>query len=173
MRHQIQRQVLKILGCLFLSALAAHGQGGLFQSELKPVRATLKASQKEAAPGDSFDLVVQIRMTRNFHIYGGNDTNSPNIPTTVNLTLPKGLTPAGEWTNAPTAVKSKDGPLIYTNAVAFHHMVNVSPNAPHQALNISVALRYQACDDNECFPPETLTLETPITIVDRTNSTHP
>lgn len=168
MRHQIQRQVLKILGCLFLSALAAHGQGGLFQSELKPVRATIKASQNEAAPGDSFDVVVQVRMSRNFHIYAGNDTNSPNIPTTVNLTLPNGLKPTGEWTNSPAAVQSKDGPLIYTNAVAFHRMVKVSADAPRQTINLSVALRYQACDDNECFPPETLTLETPITIVDKT-----
>jgi DsbC/DsbD-like thiol-disulfide interchange protein len=134
-----------------------------------PVHATMKLSRKEAAPGDALSLVVQVRIDKGYHLYSATGANSPFIPTTVELTLPKGVEAAGDWT-PPKPFASKDGTMIYTNLVTFRRALKVKADAPAKTLTISGELHFQACDEKTCFPPNTLELEATVQVAGKTNT---
>jgi DsbC/DsbD-like thiol-disulfide interchange protein len=157
-------------GAVFLSLCAtALAQDSHFLStDAEPVRAYIKLSKKEAAPGDNFDVTVQVRIAKGYHIYGAGSTNAPFIVTSLDLPLPKGIQAAGDWI-APKPVRAKDGAMIYTNLIQFQRALKVKSDAPVKPLTLSVELHFQACDEKMCYPPNSLALETSL-LVKTTNN---
>ncbi len=145
--------------------IAANAQApSLLTDNSEPVRASMRISKATAAPGDSFEVTVQARIAKGYHVYGSGGSNAPFVVTSVEMTLPKGLQSEGDWT-VPKPVRAPDGAMIYTNSVQFRQTLKVKPDAPIKTLNLTADLHYQACNDKECFPPTSLELESALTIL--------
>jgi protocatechuate 3,4-dioxygenase beta subunit len=129
----------------------------------EPVTAAIKLSADKVARGDRFEAQVRIRVFSGFHIYGMNTNVAPFIPTTLTLTLPNGIQEAGEW-SGPAPAAAKDGAPLYRDTLEFKRSLRVLSIAPERKLSIGAELRYQARNDQICFPPKSIVLQAPVTV---------
>ena len=138
----------------------------------EPVKAGMGASRSELAAGDSFELAVEIRIAGGYHIYAATPTNAPFIPASLELTLPPGIRTDGDWVR-PKATLARDGAMIYADSVWFRRSLRVQPDALIGKFAINTKLKYQACNDELCFPPATIGLETALTVAGATTKEQP
>jgi DsbC/DsbD-like thiol-disulfide interchange protein len=116
------------------------------------------------APGERFALSVRIVPNPGIHVYAPG--NPDNIPVSVSLTPPPGL--AADPAKFPKAEDFFFGPLAETLKVYTKPFVVTVPMrvdagvARAHDVALSGAVRYQACDDRVCFPPQSAPFETRI-----------
>jgi hypothetical protein len=131
-------------------------------SSSKPVTAKMRANAKVVARGGALQLTVRLRVAGGHHILPMK-TPEPFIPTTLKLAPPDGLETGGDWLT-PEPQTAADGARIYTVAVEFRRTLKVRPDAPVGTVTAAVELRYQACTDELCWPPESIPLSTTLTV---------
>ena len=132
-------------------------------TQSEPIKARFKISQDEIKPGGSFEVAVQVLIAGGYHIYGKTAACSPFTSTTLKLKLPKGIEAEDDWIK-PAGAHAKDGAIIYTNAVLFRRKLKVLPDAPAERLPLSAELQYQACNEESCFPPQSVTMEATLNV---------
>jgi len=121
------------------------------------------APAKPVAAGERFALSVRIVPNPGIHVYAPG--NPENIPVSVTVTPLAGLT-----ADAPKFPKAEDfffGPTaenlkVYTKPFVVTVSMKVeSAAAGTSAREVAVAgaVRYQACDDRVCFPPQSAPFE--------------
>jgi DsbC/DsbD-like thiol-disulfide interchange protein len=113
--------------------------------------------------GESFELLVRLRIAGEHHINPLNEAEKPFIPTTLKLTLPEGIESVGDWT-APEPGKARSGAKIYTDSVLFRRRLKILENAKQGTLSLKGELEYQACTSELCWPPKTISLLTTIVV---------
>ncbi len=112
---------------------------------------------------------LNFRVGHNFHINSNTPKSEFLIPTTLRMDLPTDIVlgkiayPAGQDVSFPF---SPDEALsVYTGdftiAVAVHPMHSVVPGK----YIMHGVLRYQACDNAQCFPPKTLPVSFDVKVV--------
>jgi len=136
-------------------------------SSAEPVTAAMKTDQPTARPGDTFDVMVCVRIAGGHHIYSTNAVAGPFTPTTLNLVVPAGLEPVGGWI-VPSPATTKTGQRVYTDSLLFRRSLKVRLNTPPGVLSIKGELRYQACTEELCWPPGNIGVSASVAVVSTT-----
>jgi hypothetical protein len=119
-------------------------------------------------PGETANAQIWLRIDPGFHVQANPAGNSQVIPTTLtNIAAPPGVVagapvyPKGE----PYRLKGTTTDLsVYKGAVAIQVPMTVEESATALKRVAKGKLRYQACDDQICFFPQTVEIEIPVEI---------
>ena len=133
----------------------------------KPVAAGAAVSPSRLmAPGTAI-LLIRIRTAAGWHIYAVDKPSGTAQPTMLELSLPKGVEPDGDWVLPDAAVGelAADGKAIYEGNFSFRRRLKVTETAQPGELEVACEIRYQACDPFSCRPPETLRVEAVVEVV--------
>lgn len=105
---------------------------------------------------EQYSVRVQFKIKKGWHIYD-DIGDGFEIPTSLQLKLPKGVTVSGDW-KRPLSLELGDGSLktVYEGKASFSRTVVVDASAADQ--QIGVIVRFQACNDSVCNRPQKKTL---------------
>ena len=151
---------------LLVSPLAAISQTPSANDIVAP---TAFASNEPVARGMAIQVAVVLKIRPGFHINAREVTYEYLIPTDLRINVPAGfkfesvIYPKGTIKTFPF---SKDKGLnVYTDTVILRLPLTVLKDAPLGPQHIAMKLRYQACNDEACFPPKTRDVEVTLTVV--------
>jgi DsbC/DsbD-like thiol-disulfide interchange protein len=111
----------------------------------------------QARPGDVVTLAVRFRTLRGWHFFAVGDAGrtGPILPTTLELDLPLGLSPEGDWELPEPEVY--DGPTGraqgYDGDVTFRRLLRIAQGQSLGIITLPLTVTYQACDDSICIRP--------------------
>jgi hypothetical protein len=127
---------------------------------------TTSASTAVVHPRDHVTLTVDVDLRPGVHVYAPGVENY--IP--ISWTLEKSSTYQANNVDMPVPrnlhldVIDETVP-VYEGHFQLSRNLTIGPRHVHKgALNITGALRYQACDDRMCYKPETLPLQWTLTV---------
>src|SRR5207248_7082510 len=148
--------------------------------QTKHLQLSLSGAETAVRPGQRISLAVQIELPRRMHVYAPGVTGY--LP--VSLTFKPSTAFRAEAVSYPPAKSLKleaihETALVYDRKFRLVDTITLA-NAPEidsqldndRNLIIQAELRYQACDDRECFLPETVPLQWRIHVLpfDRTRA---
>jgi hypothetical protein len=119
-------------------------------------------STVHVTPGKSTPVVFHFHVTSGYHINSNKPTTPELIPTVVHFSLPGELVvgrvqyPAGQLTSFPFDPTQKLS--VYSGDVLIKAMVLSTGDAGTGTYTVHGDLKYQACDNNACYPPKKLPL---------------
>jgi len=151
--------------------------------QAKHLTVTLPGIDTPLRPGQRITLAVDIALPPRMHVYAPGVAGY--IP--IRLSLPESRGFRAEPVSYPKARKRRleaihETALVYERSVrlietvTLAHAPEIEPLLdPDRRLKIEGELRYQACDDRECFLPETLPLSWTVQVLpfDRTRVPEP
>jgi N-acetylgalactosamine-6-sulfatase len=149
----------------FVSSLAAHVDEIAVPdpSPSEPVMAVLTIRPARAAPGETVEALVRIRIAGAHFIHAKDDAGSPFVPLTMSATLPEGVEPVGEW-QFPAPEKGRGKSLVYRDSVLLRRSLRVVSSSSPKTLTVAGELQYQVCTDELCWPKGKLKLSAPLMI---------
>ncbi len=150
----LRRSPVVIIFLVLIFASAAFAQDMVSVAPVDPVA---------VAVGKTAPVKIDCRVNTGFHI----NSNKPNsellIPTEFKFSLPTeliiaGVTyPAGQQLTFPFMPNE---PLsVYSGDFEVKANVRASQHARPGTYRVHATLRYQACNDRQCFPPKTLPVD--------------
>jgi len=128
--------------------------------------------------GDRFTIAVSIRVEKGWHIYDSVPAGNPMVTTEVAVELPEGLRWDGGWHSTPPVPemvnKEATGVMLQTGEVTYLRSFYVAglPAAGARSqrgsgpLKLTGTVIFQACDEQRCLSPATLSFETKLNIRD-------
>lgn len=125
------------------------------------VGVTARVSPQQVAPGQRFELVLDLAPTAGIHVYAPEVRNYR--PIAVTIRAQDGLTLVGA-PRYPAPESYYYAPLketvpVYQKPFRIVQQVSLDRGARAGAVvNVAGVLNYQACDDRICYPPRTLPL---------------
>jgi len=121
------------------------------------------------ARGGKAPLNIEMQVNRGFHV----NSNKPNdellLPTVVHLNPPQGIMivniqyPEGEQLALP--FMGKDKLSVYSGEFAVTADVRIPKSSALGTLRVHGEVKYQACDNRQCFPPKATPLEFDVRVV--------
>ena len=124
------------------------------------------------ARGGKAPLSIEMQVNRGFHV----NSNKPNdellLPTVVHLNPPQGIMivniayPEGE--ELALSFMGKEKLSVYSGSFAVTADVRIPKSAALGTLRVHGEVKYQACDNRQCFPPKTTPLEFDVRVVNPT-----
>lgn len=118
-------------------------------------------------PNAASKVLVQIKIADKWHINANPAQPDFLIATRVTLKSKLGTKlaqiryPAGEKLD----VSGSDVPyLVYTGSVNLLGVLEVPDSAAGKREELTVEIKYQACNDDQCLPPKTLTFKVPLDV---------
>jgi DsbC/DsbD-like thiol-disulfide interchange protein len=153
---------------LSLAALSTGAQSPLVDSSSRPIAKTstveyLFPEQISVPAGKASPVALHFRIAQGFHINSHTPKEDYLIPTTFSIPADSGVQlasatyPAGTEFTLPVDPDTKLS--VYTGEFAIQTHI-VAPRGNHL---VNASLRYQACDNNACMPPKTITV--PIDVI--------
>jgi hypothetical protein len=146
-----------------LCASAALAQGGSPAVTVAPI-APIQVVRGGKAP-----LSIAMQVNKGFHV----NSNKPNdellMPTVVHLNPPEGIMilnlqyPAGYQLSLP--FMGNDKLSVYSGYFTVNAEVRIPKSAALGTLRVHGEVKYQACDNRQCFPPKTTPLEFDVRVV--------
>ena len=119
--------------------------------------------------GGKVPLNIALQVNRGFHV----NSNKPNdellLPTVLHLFPPQGVMivniqyPAGEDLSVPMIGNEKLN--VYTGNFEIAAVVRTQKSVALGTQRVHGDVRYQACNNRQCFPPKTTPLEFDIKVV--------
>jgi hypothetical protein len=120
------------------------------------------------ARGGKAPLDISLLVSRGFHV----NSNKPNdellLPTLVHLNPPQGIMilniqyPVGEQLALPFMGNKLS---VYSGIFAVMAEVRIPRSAPLGTQRVHGNVRYQACDNHQCFPPKSTPFEFDVKVV--------
>lgn len=113
--------------------------------------------------------MIAFRVEQGYHINSNHPKSELLIPTEIELNPAQGLTvgkiayPPGEDMSLSFAPDEKLN--VYAGEVSVAVPVSAGKSVAPGQYVLKGQLRYQACNDNSCFPPKTIPLEVPVKVV--------
>ena len=149
-----------LLGLLGLLPGAAQGQ---IPSAREVVAPAAYVSLQPVPRGRAFQLAVVLKIRPGFHINAREASMDYLIPTDLQAVAPAGFR-AGAVAYPKGALRkfsfSPEKPLnVYEGTAVIRISLNALANAPLGAQHIPLKVRYQACSDEICLPPVTVSLD--------------
>ena len=148
---------LMLFAALFSSVLCAQEspapQGRIFVTSL-PTNSVV------VSPGHSAPVRFTFRVESGYHINSNHPTAEELIPTQVHFSLPGEVAvgkiqyPAGQLMSFPFDPKTKLS--VYSGDFVVRGVVVAPTEASTGTYTIHAELKYQACDNNACYPPKKL-----------------
>lgn len=118
--------------------------------------------------GGAANATLKFRVLDGYHVNSNKPYSQLLIPTVVNLTADKTLTlgkleyPKGH--DFTLAVAPDEKLNVYTGEFAVQVPVRIPRATPAGTYTVKGELKYQACNDNSCFPPKTIPVEFQVTV---------
>jgi DsbC/DsbD-like thiol-disulfide interchange protein len=163
-------QVMKLARTLFFIALTlgVFAAGALAQDPSKAVSAKGVVSVDKVRQGRSFQVAVLLDIGQNFHINSYQPKDPNLIPTKIEPVKADGIVfgpltyPKGE----EQKFKFSDEPLsVYSGHVVIKFPARTTAKLPLGQQTLRAKVRYQACNDQACFPPKTIEVTIPVEVV--------
>jgi DsbC/DsbD-like thiol-disulfide interchange protein len=123
----------------------------------------VKTDRGEVAPGETFEVLVRVRIAAGHHIYAATPKSKAFTGTRVSLVLPSGVEAVSGWSE-PAAVQARDGEMVYTNSVSYSRTFKLGSATVASPILLKGKLRYQACNDQLCWPPKTIPFSATLTV---------
>lgn len=134
------------------------------------------ASPATVSPGKPAEIDLSFRVKDGFHV----NSNKPNsellIPTTLKLEPPSHLSagaiifPPGKDISFPFDPSEKLN--VYSDAFTIKAKLMATHTAGTGNFTVHGQLRYQACNDNACFPPKNIPFQFDVRVVSASNNRH-
>jgi Disulphide bond corrector protein DsbC len=111
-------------------------------------------------PGKPTPVAFHFHVTSGYHINSNKPTTPELIPTAIHFSLPGELVvgrveyPAGQLTSFPFDPQQKLS--VYSGDVLIKAVVLSTADAGTGTYTVHAELKYQACDNNACYPPKKL-----------------
>ena len=158
--------------CLALSP-AAQSQVPSGRDVVKP---EIYVSLDPAARGSSFQIAVVMKIRPGFHVNAREKSEDYLIATDLKAALPAGFN--GGEVSYPKGKLEKFAfskiPLnVYQDTTILRIPVTALADAPLGEQHIPLKLRYQACSNELCLPPVTLTLDAALNVVASASAVKP
>jgi len=148
---------------LGLCAIAAAAQGSSPLVTVAPINTIV------AARGGKAPLRIEMRVNSGFHV----NSNKPNdellMPTVVHLNPPEGILilnvkyPEGDQLSLP--FMGNDKLSVYSGNFSVNAEVRIPRSSALGTLRVHGQVKYQACDNRQCFAPRTTPLEFDVKVV--------
>ena len=128
------------------------------------------ASSVTVTPGHKAPVSFTFRVLRGYHINSNQPTAPELIPTQLQFTPPgevvvgKVQYPAGVLMSFPFDPTQKLS--VYSGNVIIRAVVIAQSSATPGTYTVHGELKYQACDNNACYPPKKLPVEFTVKIVE-------
>jgi DsbC/DsbD-like thiol-disulfide interchange protein len=122
----------------------------------------------KAQQGRPVQAVIVIDIPDGFHINANKVANKFSIPTTIKLDAPEGvrLTPLTFPRGTTRKLKFSNDPLsLYEGRAVIRFNVTFPANFRVGETELKARVRYQACNDELCYPPVTREIDMPINVV--------
>ena len=164
---KLSHYVVGLFALLILSATAL-AQGSSPLVTVQPIDTIV------VARGGKAPLNIALRINKGFHINSNKPNNEFLMPTTVHLNPPEGIMivnvhyPVGEQLALPFMGNEKLS--VYSGNFEVRTQVRVPKSAALGTLRVHGDVKYQACDNRQCFPPKTTPLEFDVTVVKSTHT---
>ncbi|MCV6605630.1 MAG: protein-disulfide reductase DsbD family protein [Porticoccaceae bacterium] len=123
-------------------------------TERAPLAWKAVALPADARPGDTVQVAIKGQLKTNWHIYAY-DPTQVFAETSHSLTLPENIKESGDW-ELPGAEPYVADPniLVYHDELLFTQNVVLGEEIETGKYEITVNLKYQACDPYRCLPPK-------------------
>jgi hypothetical protein len=131
----------------------------------EPVTATMKFRPESLSAGEAAELLVAVRIAPAHYVHAANNPGEPWVPLAMNVSLPDGVEFSEDW-QLPTPEKGHGDALVYRNSVLLRRALRVGAQFAPRNVRISGKLRYQACNDELCWPTRTMELSATLSIRD-------
>jgi hypothetical protein len=147
---------------LFVSATAL-AQGTSPSVSVAPIR-TIVVTRGSKAP-----LNVEMQVNKGFHVNSNKPLDELLLPTVVHLSPPEGIMimnvryPEGE--QLALAFMGSDKLSVYSGPFVVTAEVRVPKTAALGTQRVHGEVKYQACDNRQCFPPKSTPLEFDVKVV--------
>ncbi|MGC8668036.1 MAG: cytochrome c biogenesis protein CcdA [Chthonomonadales bacterium] len=128
--------------------------GGRYLSPSAEVQGPVK-------PGAPFTLVVRLNIAEGYHIQAAN-AKEPYIPTKVDVTAPPEFRIGAPVYPAPAQAEVAGERIPVFEGQAPVRIAVTPPKDARGRVRLKVAIRYQACNAQSCFPPATADTETEV-----------
>ena len=128
----------------------------------KPVRKKIEYKLAEKEPvscfvrvgriykEEDFEIIVSFETIGTYHLYTKNKINENQVPVSIEITLPEGLSKDGELKLPPVTLYGAnevyDGKLL-----VFTQRIKAKPSMKGK-VDIKVKVTYQTCSDETCLP---------------------
>ncbi|MBN1153386.1 thioredoxin fold domain-containing protein [candidate division KSB1 bacterium] len=168
------RNTMITLCFIFLTTLTSYAQG-LFTPDVLEVTPLLSADK--AQPGTTLQIAIVVEIEPEYHI----NSHTPEeglIRTELSFDPIPQISFGKLFYPQPAMVKFafSDEPLsVYEHTIRIYSTVTVADNHAPAEIALSGTLRYQACDDNNCYAPDEkkFSITLPIVATDvQVNATH-
>jgi DsbC/DsbD-like thiol-disulfide interchange protein len=133
-----------------------------------PVTVAAKPDPASVRAGAAFTVVVDVHITKGWHIYAIDRPTGSALATLITFELPTGLAWDGNWTfPEPSLDESSLGTpsFVHQGVVTFRRRVRVARDASPGPRALHGMLHFQACDRYSCRAPAQLLLQTEIDVV--------
>jgi len=119
--------------------------------------------------GGHVPLKIDLLVNRGFHVNSNKPHDELLMPTVVHLNPPDGVLimniqyPAGEELALP--FMGKEQLSVYSGPFTVNGEVRIAKTAALGTFRVHGNVKYQACDNRQCFPPKTTPLEFDVKVV--------
>lgn len=131
------------------------------------VKPEIYASLDPVGRGSSFQIAVVMKIRPGFHVNAREKSEDYLIATDLKAVLPAGFN-SGEVSYPKGKLEkfafSKTPLNVYQDTVILRMPVTALSSAPLGEQHIPLKLRYQACSNELCLPPVTLTLDAALNV---------
>jgi Disulphide bond corrector protein DsbC len=132
----------------------------------------VSATYAVVSPGHSTPVQFTFRVQDPYHINSSKPLQEELIPTQLHFSLPGEIVlgrmqyPAGKLMSFPFDPNTKLS--VYSGDVIVKGMVVAPPTAASGTYTVHAELKYQACDNNACYPPKQLPFTFNVKVGNRT-----
>jgi len=158
----MRRTLLSVTAIAFLLCASSAQQDGLQAKgrsfvSFEPLETVVVKTNKPAPVAFTFHV------QEGYHINSNQPTDPELIPTQLHFSLPGDLAigkvqyPAGTLTSFPFDPNQKLS--VYSGDLVINALVMTPSNASTGTHTVHGELKYQACDNNACYPPKKLPIE--------------
>ena len=124
-------------------------------------------SADQVSPGQKFEVTVIAEIKKGIHLQAHQPADDYLIPTELALEKTDSLTYGEIRYPDPVERKFSFSPrpvLVYEDKLVFRFAVTVTPNAALGQHEIRGSLRYQSCNDKQCYAPARIEIKIPISV---------
>lgn len=133
-----------------------------------PIVTAMPAEPVAVAPGGSARVELRFRVSPGYHINSSKPRSEFLIPTRLKLSPPANLTPGAvvypEGKDLTFAFSPKEKLNVYAGDFIVRAELRALGSALAGSYKVPGELRYQACNDRACFPPNKLPVEFEVTV---------
>jgi DsbC/DsbD-like thiol-disulfide interchange protein len=126
------------------------------------------AAANKAQRGRAMQAAVVMDIPRGLHVNSNRPLGQYAIPTTVRITAPKGVRVSA--VSYPRSVVrkfefSEERLAVYEGRAVMRFNVSFPASFPEGVARLRVVVKYQACSDTVCYPPDEKDMTIPIGVV--------